>query len=96
MTIKELAKRYAEKPTDERYKALRDKIYEEEQPTMDEAIHYIAEHANDIKWHGVGRYSTYYAEGELYLVMDRVDMKFCFVNARSPKEAVALTKGGEL
>lgn len=33
MTIQELAKRYAEKPTDERYKALRDKIYEEEQPT---------------------------------------------------------------
>lgn len=62
---------------------------------MDKYIHIFYENIENIQWldfRVVGLenkfYEYYYAEGELYIIRDRVSKAMWFIEARSPKEAL--------
>lgn len=62
---------------------------------LDKNIHRFYEDIRDIVWLDfkvVGLenkfYEYYYAEGELYIIRDRVSKAMWFINAKSPKEAL--------
>ena len=62
---------------------------------LDKNIHSFYENIENIRWldfRVVGLenkfYEYYYAEGELYIIHDRVSKAMWFIEARSPKEAL--------
>ena len=62
---------------------------------MDKYIHIFYENLENIQWldfRVVGLenkfYEYYYAEGELYIIRDRVSKAIWFIKAKSPKEAL--------
>ena len=66
---------------------------------MDKYIHIFYENIENIQWldfRVVGLenkfYEYYYAEGELYIIRDRVSKAMWFIEARSPKEALETLK----
>lgn len=66
---------------------------------LDKNIHNFYEDIKDIAWLDfkvVGLenkfYDYYYAEGELYIIRDRVTKGMWFIKARSPKEALETLK----
>ena len=66
---------------------------------LDKNIHNFYEDIENIRWLDfkvVGLenkfYEYYYAEGELYIIRDRVSKAIWFIKARSPKEALDILK----
>ena len=66
---------------------------------MDKYIQIFYENIENIQWldfRVVGLenkfYEYYYAEGELYIIRDRVSKAMWFIEARSPKEALETLK----